>query len=126
MEAKHTVLLVDDEPAIVKIMARLLEMAGFNVLTAKDGEEGLLKAQTGHPHAIVLDLMLPKMNGFDVCAQLKKSDQTRQIPIVIFTARGQADEERCRSLGADAFFSKTAPASELITLLKSLIGATAS
>lgn len=115
-------LLVDDEEAIVKILGRLLQLAGFEVLTAVDGEDGLKKAQAERPDAVVLDLMLPKLNGFDVCAALKKDDATKRIPVVIFTARGRGEEPRCLELGASAFFNKTDPSSELIAKLKSLLG----
>ena len=121
-ESKRRVLLVDDEPAIVKILGRLLELAGFEVSTAMDGEEGLAKARAWHPEAVVLDLMLPKMNGFDVCSAIKKDETTKSIHVVIFTARGRQEEPRCLELGASAFFSKTDPSSELIALLKSLLG----
>ncbi len=121
-DSKRRILLVDDEPAIVKILGRLIELADFEVSTAMDGEEGLAKAKAEHPDAIVLDLMLPKMNGFDVCAALKKDEATKSIHVVIFTARGRQEEPRCRELGASAFFSKTDPSSELIARLKSLLG----
>ena len=120
-EPKRRVLLIDDEAAILKIMGRLLQLSGFEVVTSPDGEDGLAKAQTGHPDVVVLDLMLPKMNGYDVCATLKRDQATKTIPIVIFTAGGQQQEPRCRELGADAFFNKTDPASELIALLKSML-----
>lgn len=115
-------MLVDDELAIVKILGRLLELAGFEVTTAVDGEEGLAKAKAQPPDAVVLDLMLPKVNGFDVLAALKKDETTRAAPVVIFTARGRQEEPRCLELGASAFFNKTDPSAELIALLKSLLG----
>lgn len=121
-DRKRRVLLIDDEEAIVRILGRLLQVAGFEVLAATDGKDGLAKAQAERPDAIVLDLMLPALNGFEVCAALKQDGATQQIPVIIFTARGRGEEQRCRELGASAFFNKTDPASELIAKIKSLLG----
>lgn len=117
---KTRVLLIDDEPSIIKILGRLLQMAGFDCLTAMDGEEGLAKAREAHPDAIVLDLMLPKLNGFEVCAALKQDETTRGIHVLIYTARGRQEEQRCRELGCSAFFNKLDPASELIQAIQDL------
>ena len=122
-EGKLRVLLVDDEPAIVKILGRLLELAGFEVSTAMDGEEGLAKVRAWHPEAVVLDLMLPKMNGMEVCAALKGDAQYRHIPVVIFTARRQEmDEKLCRECGADAYITKAQQSRALLEQLEALLG----
>ena len=116
-------LMVDDEPALRKIMARLLQVAGFTVLEAATGKEGLALAGSERPDAILLDLMLPEMNGFDVCLALKQDPATREIPVVIFTARGRGsdDERRCRALGAAAYFCKTDPSKEIVAALRKLL-----
>lgn len=117
---KIKVLLIDDEEAIVKILGRVLQLAGFEVSSACDGEEGLAKVRAELPNAIVLDLMLPKVNGFDVCAAVKNDAATKHIPVLIYTARGHHEEQRCRELGASAFFNKLDPAAELIKAIKAL------
>ena len=117
---KIRVLLIDDEQSIVKILGRLLQLAGFEISTAMDGKEGLAKARAELPDAIILDLMLPKINGFDVCAALKSDAATKPIHIVIFTARGRQEEQRCHDLGAEAFFNKLDPAAEMIKTIKLL------
>ena len=117
---KIRILLIDDEPAIVKILGRMLQLAGFEVSSAMDGEAGLAKARAELPDAIVLDLMLPKINGFEVCAALKNDEATQHIVIVIFSARGRQEEQRCLELGASAFFNKLDPATELIKTIKAL------
>ena len=119
---KPRVLLVEDEPAIIKTVQKYLEVAGFNVLLAMDGQDGLAKAQTGRPDAIVLDLMLPWVSGFEVCSSLKKDPRCQHIPIVIYSGKGQPDDvQRCRELGADAYISKEQGAQALIAQLKTLL-----
>ena len=117
------ILLVDDEPSILKVVGRRLELAGYEVVTALDGEEGLSKAKLGRPDAIILDLMMPKLNGFEVCAQLKGDPAHQHIPIIIFTAKGkEMDERLCREIGADAYISKPMQATALLEQLEALLG----
>ena len=125
-EKKLRVLLVDDEPSVVKIVGKRLEVEGFEVLVAVDGEEAITKARAEHPDAIVLDLMLPKLNGFEVCEKLKQDRQSMDIPIVaIFSGMGRSgDEERCRKLGAAAYVTKGHGAMPLIKQLDILLGRT--
>lgn len=123
-EQKPRVLMVDDEPAILKIMGKLLQLSGFELSTAMDGEEGLAKVKSEHPAVVILDLMLPKLTGFQVCEAIKQDAACRDIPVVIFTARGQpGDEERCRKLGANAYFPKTHPPDDFIKTIQQLAGA---
>ena len=120
---KRRILLVDDEPAILKVVGRRLELAGYEVVTASDGEEGLSKAQASRPDAIILDLMMPRMDGFQVCERLKKDPAYQHIPIIILTARGKAgDERRLRELGADAYLSKPMQSHALLEQLEALLG----
>ena len=119
-DGKIKVLLIDDEPSIVKILGRLLQLSGFEVTTSLDGEEGLAKVQSEHPDAVILDLMLPKMNGFDVCAAIKADEATKKTHVLIFTARGRQEEKRCLELGADGFFNKLDPAAMIIDKIKTL------
>ena len=117
------ILLVDDEPAIIKVIGKRLETRGFEVFTAIDGEEALTKAKLSKPNAIILDLMLPKRSGFEVCATLKKDPTTRHIPIIIFTGKGQVMDERlCRELGADAYINKAQQSHVLVEQLEALLG----
>ena len=121
-EAKPRILLVDDEPSIVKMIGTRLEVEGYDVLVAVDGQEALDKATTQTPDLIILDLMLPKLNGFEVCSRLKHDQQARQIPIIIFTGKGnEEDEQRCRESGADAFLSKAAGKGILMEQVKMLL-----
>ena len=122
--AKQRVLLVDDEPSIIKIIGKGLQVAGYEVVTAMDGEEAMTKAQLANPDVILLDLMLPKKSGFEVCAALKKDPHYARIPIIIFTGKGQEmDEKLCRELGADAYLSKPHGAKALIEQIEAILGA---
>jgi CheY-like chemotaxis protein len=122
-DRKRRVLLVDDEPSIIKMVGKRLELEGFEVLVAVDGQEAIEKALASPPDIIVLDLMLPKISGFDVCERLKQSQQAKEIPIIaIFSGRGkEGDAERCKKLGAAAYVPKGHGASPLIEEIKSLL-----
>ena len=123
-QVKRRVLLVDDEMGIIKTVGKRLEVAGYEVLTAMDGDDGLMKAQLGQPDVIILDLMLPKKSGFEVCTALKKDPRYQKIPVIIFTGKGQEMDERlCRELGADAYLSKPHVSKALIEQIEALLGA---
>ena len=118
---KRKVLLVDDEPSIVKMVAKRLEVAGFEVVVAMDGEEGLEKAKTQGPDVIILDLMLPKLNGYEVCAALKKDPQHQKIPVIMLSARVQErDEKAGLECGADAYMRKPFNSQELVGQINAL------
>ena len=120
---KRRVLVVDDEASITKVVGKRLEVAGYEVLIAVDGQEGLTKAKLGKPDVIILDLMMPKMNGFEVCAAMKQDPQLKHIPIIIFTGKGQGmDEQLSRECGADAYITKPHKAEDLIEQIEVLLG----
>ncbi len=111
------VLVVDDEQSIVEILRFNLEREGYEVLAAYDGRDGLEQAQTGHPDLILLDVMLPHMDGFSVCRELRKTD--RLTPIIMLTAR---EEEQDRvmglDLGADDYVVKPFSVRELLARVR--------
>ena len=122
MAEKPKILLVDDEPSIVKMVGKRLEIAGFEVSIAMDGQEGLTKAQAEKPHLIILDLMLPKLNGYEVCTMLKQDTRYQQIPVIIFTAKTQdKDEKMATDCGANAFVRKPFRAEELLEIIQKLL-----
>ncbi len=124
MAGKPRILLVDDEPNIVKMVGKRLEVAGFDVLVALDGQEALAKAQQERPDLIVLDLMLPKLNGYEVCTRLKQDPRYQQIPIVMVTAKAQEKDEKLgMECGANAFVRKPFRAQELLERIRALIEA---
>ena len=89
----QTILLVDDSPTDLRLMSNALASKGYQLLTAIDGEEAIEKAVSSHPDLIFLDVILPKMNGFQVCWQLKTSPNTHDIKIVLMTSKTQ-DSDR--------------------------------
>ena len=122
-ERRTRILLVDDEPNIVKVMGKRLSAEGFEVDVAMDGEDALAKARASHPDLIILDLMLPKLNGIEVCATLKRAPQYRDIPVVIVTAKAQArDRHAGFACGADAYLTKPFHAATLLEEVRRLLG----
>jgi DNA-binding response OmpR family regulator len=105
--AKKQILLVDDEAQLVDMLKIRLEANNYSVLTAYDGQEALEKARKENPDLIILDLMLPKMDGYKVCAMLKHDSRYSKIPIILCTARAQeSDEKLGKEAGADAYIIK--------------------
>ena len=102
------ILVVDDEPDIVKLVTRLLEARGHRVGVARDGEEALESATRERPDVIVLDLNLPRVDGFEVCRRLKSGEATRSVPIVMMTAAFPSVEQATHGigLGADEYVVK--------------------
>ena len=104
---KKRILIVDDEEDILNVLKFRLEANNYEVLMASDGQEGLNKARAEKPDLMILDLMLPKLDGYKVCRMLKFDEAYKTIPIIIFTARAQKkDEELGMEMGANAYLSK--------------------
>ena len=121
-ESKQRILLVDDEPSILKTVGKWLEVSGYEVVVAVDGEHALERAKTERPDLIVLDLMLPKLSGLKVCSLLKQDAQYQQIPIIIFTGNDQVvDDDACRKCGADAYVTKTQGTMVLLEHIRTLL-----
>ena len=105
--AKKRILVVEDETELVRAIQIRLEQAGYEMLVAYDGQEGLEKAHKDKPDLIILDLMLPKMDGYKVCGLLKADTRYNKIPIIMLTARAQeSDEKTGYETGADAYITK--------------------
>ena len=115
--AKKRILVVDDEHELVEALQIRLGTAGHDVLAAYDGQEGLAKAQKEKPDLIILDLMLPKIDGYKICRMLKFDEKYKQIPIIMLTARAQeSDKKTGYETGADAYFTK--PFQHIVMLAK--------
>lgn len=124
MEEKKAVLIVEDEKSIVDIVRFNLEKEGYAVLTAYDGEAGLAAAREGKPDLILLDVMLPKMIGFDVCRILRGEGDN--VPVIILTAREEeADKVLGLEIGADDYITKPFSMRELMARVKANIRRTA-
>ena len=119
---KKRILVVDDETELVKAIEIRLRQAGYEVLTAYDGQQGLETGRKERPDLIILDLMLPKMDGYKVCALLKADTRYNKIPIVMFTAKAQAEDMKLgKEVGADAYITKPFDHQVLLEKIKELI-----
>jgi len=104
---KKKILLVDDEHDLVHVVEFRLKSAGYEIITAYDGQEALDKARSEKPDLIILDLMLPKIDGYKVCRTLKFDDKYKNIPVILFTAMAQeTDKKMGDEVGADAYATK--------------------
>ena len=116
------ILVVDDEVNIVELLEMRLRANSYDVITAFDGVEGLEKARREFPDLILLDVMMPKMDGFNVCRLLKFDEQFKAIPIILLTARKQEiDQETSRQVGADAYIAKPFENDVLLDKMKELL-----
>jgi len=119
MDPKKTILVIEDEPHILLGLKDALEFEGFRVLTAASGKDGLQQARQEKPHAILLDLMLPDINGYQVCEDLRRSDAF--VPIIMLTAKSQeTDKIRGLDVGADDYVTKPFGIGELVARIRAL------
>ena len=119
---KETVLIVEDEKDIVKMLDYNLRKEGFRIFSANNGEDGLDMARRENPDLILLDLMLPEMDGLDVCKAVKNDAKTTHIPIIILTAKAQeSDKVVGLELGADDYVTKPFSPRELIARIKAVL-----
>ena len=113
---------MDDEPVVGKVVGKRLAIEGFTVQVALDGEEALAMVRAAPPDLIILDLMLPRLDGHEVCKILKQDARYQRIPIVIFTAKPvRKDEEMAMASGANAYVRKPFRAEELIGKIRQLL-----
>ncbi len=116
------ILVVDDEKDTVSALKVRLESMGFEVIPAYDGIEALAQARSALPDAILLDIMLPKLDGYKVCRMLKFDEKFKHIPIIIMTAKAEESHRRLGAdVGADAYFAKPLKTDELVNKLKELL-----
>lgn len=119
---KRKILLVDDEPQLVEMVKLRLEANDYGVIVAYDGQEAFEKARKDKPDLIMLDLMLPKMDGYKVCGLLKADTRYNKIPIIMFTARAQdSDIKMGKEAGADAYIIKPFEHQVLLDKIKELL-----
>jgi DNA-binding response OmpR family regulator len=116
------VLIAEDEPSIVVSLEFLLTQAGYDVYVATRGDEALQALYAVRPHLVLLDLMLPLVNGFDICQRLRSDPQLGAIKIVVLTAKGRASEiQKGLALGADAYVTKPFGTRELMATVRTLL-----
>ena len=121
---KESILIVEDDKFLRELLVRKLKIAGFRISTAIDGRDGLKKIKEALPRLILLDLILPGIDGFEVLKQIKKDSQTNKIPVIILSNLGQKEEvEKGLQLGADDYMIKAHfTPDEIIARIKKLLG----
>lgn len=124
MAEKIKVLLIEDDSFLLSMYTTKFEIENFFVVAADDGEKGLRQAREHHPDIILLDILMPKMNGFEVLGELKKDASTRDIPVILLTNLNQKEEiEKGLAMGARDFLIKAhLMPSEVVDKIKKIIG----
>jgi DNA-binding response OmpR family regulator len=118
----RTILVIDDEPELVKLLDYNLTKAGYLVLSAKDGENGLAAARKHAPDAIILDVMMPGLDGWEVCKRLRQDPATSALPVLMLTAKAdEGDRVLGLELGADDYVTKPFGVRELLARVKALL-----
>ncbi|SHM07277.1 two-component system, OmpR family, alkaline phosphatase synthesis response regulator PhoP [Caldanaerovirga acetigignens] len=116
------ILVVDDEPFIVELVKFNLESAGYEVITASDGHEALKLIEKEHPDLIILDIMLPGIDGMEICRALRFKMQTKDIPVILLTAKtGEIDKVLGLEMGADDYITKPFSPRELVARVKAVL-----
>lgn len=119
---KPSILLVEDETALVELLRYNLEAEGFEVRASQDGEEALVMVQERVPDLVVLDWMLPSVSGLEICRQLRRRPETRNVPVILLTARGEeADRVRGFESGADDYVTKPFSPTELVARIRAVL-----
>jgi DNA-binding response OmpR family regulator len=117
------VLVVDDEPSILLSLEFLMEQEGYDVHTATDGEEVLQEVHKKMPDLILLDVMMPKRDGFEVCQTIRANPEWKEIRIIMLTAKGrEVDQEKGIALGADDYITKPFATRELVEKVRIVLG----
>ncbi|WP_025916380.1 response regulator transcription factor [Herminiimonas sp. CN] len=118
----HKILIVDDEPNIVISLEFLMQQSGYEVETARDGEEALQKIVSFQPDLVLLDIMLPQLNGFEVCQRIRENSQWNRIKVIMLSAKGREIEiSKGIALGADAYVTKPFSTKDLIVQVQRLL-----
>jgi two-component system phosphate regulon response regulator PhoB len=122
VRVRSKILVVDDEPEAVELVEFNLKQAGFTVVTAADGADALNKARASSPNLVVLDLMLPEINGLEVCKMLRRDAATAAVPIIMLTAKAaEIDRVLGLELGADDYITKPFSPRELVLRIQKLL-----
>ena len=116
------ILVIEDDPASLRLMQYILEHKGYEVLTAVNGLDGLKKARSEEPDLVILDVMLPGMDGFDICYHLRAEPQTAKLPILMLSAKArEVDRDTGLKVGADYYITKPVDPAEIISNVEALL-----
>tara|TARA_Y100000031_G_C8102137_1_gene329199 strand:- start:219 stop:590 length:372 start_codon:yes stop_codon:yes gene_type:complete len=117
------VLIVDDETDFLEVLSARLKRSGYAVITAADGKDGVSKLYSERPDLVLLDVMMPNLNGYELCRQIKSDQKLCKTPVVILSARGQRDDVlHGKEVGADAYFMKPFDSNDLISKIEHILG----
>ena len=120
--AQKRILICDDDPAILRVLQVNLEVEGYQTLLAHHGEEALEIANSQNPDLIILDIMMPRLDGYQTCEQLKASDATKDIPVVFLSAKAQAsDIEKGKAYGVADYLTKPFDPDTLVDTIERLL-----
>ena len=113
------ILIADDDPVILRLIQVNLELEGYQVLTANNGQEAVDIANAENPDLVILDIMMPRLDGYQACEQLKSSDATKAIPVIFLSAKAQSgDIEKGQSFGVAAYLTKPFDPTELLEVVE--------
>jgi len=119
---KDRILVIDDETQLIEMVQIRLEANGYEVITANNGQEGVDKAKDENPDLIILDIMMPVMDGYEACKILKNDPQCSKIPIIFLSAKAQDEDTKIgEEKGADAFVKKPFETADLMTKIEELL-----
>lgn len=122
-ERRKKVLIVDDEESMIAVLHRYVTNAGYDFITASNGQEALDKIQEEAPDLVLLDLIMPGINGFETCRRIRANEKTKKLPVIIITAlHSEADSADAQACGASAFLVKPVSSDELAKQLRHYIG----
>lgn len=120
-QEKKRILVVDDDPSIVKLVKSILEGEGYDVDTANDGIDALVKVKEIRPSLIVLDIMMPELNGYDVCHKIKFDSPYKDMPILLLTSRDQEIDSRIGQMMGIRYLQKPLKRETFLTEIKSIL-----
>jgi len=121
--SKGKILVVDDEAYLLQILDFSLGAEGYEVVTAEDGEQAIQKAKSEQPDLIVLDIMMPKIDGYEACRKLKQDPAMKDVPVILLTAKGRdIDRKLGLEVGADDYITKPFSPSKLLEKIGSFLG----
>ena len=117
-----TILIVEDEPKNLKLTRDLLKISGYETIEAVDGKQGVEKAKSAKPNLILMDIMMPKMDGYSACREIKADQSTKNIPVVMLTAVGyDLNKKMAKQMGADGYVTKPFSRQQLIDAISPLL-----
>ena len=122
MPAAKSVLVCDDDPVILRLVQVNLELEGFDVLLADNGERAIEVATAEHPDLVILDIMMPRLDGYQTCERLKGAETTKDIPVVFLSAKAQqSDIEKGREYGVEEYLTKPFDPNDLVDVVHRLL-----